>query len=86
MNGAYSIEGFTRKEIIKALIKMNVFATSELNNIKRLVGKVIRLLAKLRAHGLITKYPKRFKYCVTQKGQEIISRILLFKKMDLIVV
>lgn len=86
MNGAYSITGFTRKEIIQALINIKAFKTSELNDMKKLVGKVTRLLAKLRAHGLITKYPNTFKYRVTQKGQEIISRILLFKKMDLIVV
>lgn len=86
MNGAYSITGFTRKEITESLINIKAFKTSELNNIKKLVGKVTRLLAKLRAHGLITKYPKTFKYRVTQKGQEIISRILLFKKLDLIVV
>ena len=86
MNGAYSITGFTRKEITQSLIKIEAFKTSELNDMKKLVGKVTRLLAKLRAHGLITKYPKTFKYRVTQKGQEIISRILLFKKMDLIVV
>lgn len=86
MNGAYSITGFTRKEITQSLINIKAFKTSELNNMKKLVGKVTRLLAKLRAHGLITMYPKTFKYRVTQKGQEIISRILLFKKMDIIVV
>lgn len=85
MNGAYFITGFTRKEITNALIRIKAFADTDLNDMKKLLGKVTRLLAKLRAHGLITKFPKTFKYRVTQKGQEIISRILLFKKMDLIV-
>jgi hypothetical protein len=83
MNGAYNIKGFTRKGITEALIKLKAFSPSEMSDMKKLLGKVTRLLSKLRAHGLITRYPKTFKYRVTQKGQEIISRILLFKKMDL---
>ena len=83
MNGAYCIKGFTRKEIAEALIKINAFSSSEIKDMKKLLGKVTRLLCKLRAHGLITRYPKTFKYRVTQKGQEIISRILLFKKIEL---
>lgn len=83
MNGAYFITGFTRKEITQSLIRMKTFADSEITDMKKLLGKVTRLLAKLRAHGLLTKFPKTFKYRVTRKGQEIISRILLFKKMDL---
>ena len=83
MNGAYCIKGFTRKEITEALIKLKAFSSLEINDMKKLLGKVTRLLSKLRAHGLIKKFPKTFKYRVTQKGQEIISRILLFKKMDL---
>jgi len=83
MNGAYCIKGFTRKEITNALIKLKAFSSLEISDMKKLLGKVTRLLSKLRAHGLITKFPKTFKYRVTQKGQEIISRILLFKKMDL---
>jgi len=84
MNGAYFIKGFTRKEITEALINIKAFGPSEINNMKKLLGKVTRLLCKLRAHGLITRFPRTFKYRVTQKGQEIISRILLFKKMDLL--
>jgi len=83
MNGAYCIKGFTRKEITEALIKMKAFSSTDTNDKKKLLGKVTRLLSKLRAHGLITRFPKTFKYRVTQKGEEIISRILLFKKMDL---
>lgn len=85
MNGAYVIIGFTRKDIIDSLIRMNAFSKTEMSNMKKLTDKVTRLLAKLRAHGLIQKYAKTFKYRVTLKGQEVISRIILFKKMDLIV-
>ena len=83
MNGAYYIKGFTRKEIAEDLIKQKAFNSIETSDIKKLLGRVTRLLCKLRAHGLITRFPKTFKYRITQKGKEIISRILLFKKMDL---
>lgn len=82
MNGAYCIKGFTRKEITESLIKSNVFDALQTINLKKLLTKVTRLLAKLRAHGLIIKYPKTSKYRLTQKGQDIISRILLFNKME----
>ena len=82
-NGAFYIKGFTRKEITEVLIKLKAFSEEEVVNMKKLLAKVTRLLCKLRAHGLITKFPKTFKYRVTKKGQEIISRILLFKKIEL---
>lgn len=82
-NGAFYIKGFTRKEIAEALIKLKAFSDEETSNMKKLLAKITRLLAKLRAHGLITKFPKTFKYRVTKKGQEIITRILLFKKIEL---
>ena len=82
-NGAFYIKGFTRKEIAEVLIKLKAFSDEETSNMKKLLAKITRLLSKLRAHGLITKFNKTFKYRVTRKGQEIITRILLFKKMDL---
>lgn len=82
-HGAFYIKGFTRKEIAEVLIKLKAFSDEEVTNIKKLLAKITRLLSKLRAHGLITKFSKTFKYRVTKKGQEIITRILLFKKIEL---
>ena len=82
-NGAFYIKGFTRKDLAEELIKLKAFSESEVGNMKKLLCKVTRLLTKLRAHGLITRFPKTFKYRVTKKGQEIIARVLYFKKIDL---
>lgn len=82
-NGVYSIKGFTRKQITESLIKLNAFNPLETANMQKLLFKVTRLLSKLRAHNLIRKYPKTHKYRVTEHGQEIITRILLFKKLDI---
>jgi hypothetical protein len=42
-----------------------------------------REIAKLRAHKLVQKLPHTFRYRVTPRGEEVLKRILLFKKMDL---
>jgi hypothetical protein len=82
-NGAFYIKGFTRKELTEVLIRLKAFSEEQISNMEKLLSKITRLLSKLRAHGLITKFPKSFKYRVTKKGEQIISRILYFKKMDL---
>ena len=43
---------------------------------RRQSGRVSRLLALLRAHGLIQKIPKTHRYQVTARGQEQIAAIL----------
>jgi hypothetical protein len=83
MNGAYHLKAFTNQELTKALIRIHLFTEKELVNRDKLRAKVGRLLAKLRAHKLIEKFPHTFKYRVTGKGAEVISAILEFKKMNL---
>ena len=55
----------------------------QISNMDKLVAKVGRLIAQLRAHKLVTKLTKTFRYRVTSYGQNVISRLLLFKKHDL---
>jgi DNA-binding PadR family transcriptional regulator len=43
---------------------------------RRQSGRVSRLLALLRAHGLIQKIPKTHRYQVTARGREPIAAIL----------
>jgi hypothetical protein len=83
MNGAYMIRGFTTKQLTQSLIALYSFPKESVHNMKKLIAKVGRLIAKLRAHGLVIKLPKTFRYRVTKKGQEILTRILMFKKIDL---
>jgi len=82
LDGAYKIRGFKNKDIQLSLIKIGVFEKKELHQKKKYSGKITRLLAKLRAHKIISKLPKTHAYRVTKIGEQIISRILLFKKND----
>lgn len=84
MNGAYYLKAFSNKELTKALIGMKAFSKEEIQNAKKLRSKVSRILAKLRAHKLITKFPHTFKYRVTETGAKVISAILIFKNKDVL--
>jgi hypothetical protein len=83
MNAAYTIRGFTTRHITKVLIELKAFSKEQITNMDKLIAKVGRLIAQLRAHKLVTKLPNTFRYRVTSYGQKVISRILLFKKHDL---
>lgn len=83
LNGAFKIRGFKNKDIRFLLKDMGCFSKAKSQNIEYLSGKITRLVAKLRAHKLVYKLPKTCKYRVTKSGEEIIARILLFKKLDL---
>ena len=83
MGGAYMMKGFTTKQLTDALIALNAFKQEQCSNIKKLKAKVGRFIALLRAHKIVTKLPRTHRYRVTKTGTEILSRILLFKKMDL---
>jgi len=83
LHGSFKIRGFQNKELRFLLIELGAYSRNELNNIRKLSGKISRLIAKLRAHKIVTKLPNTFRYRVTKTGEEIIARILMFKKMDL---
>ena len=52
--------------------------------IKKLSGKITRLIAKLRAHKLLKKINKSFRYKLSKLGQNICYKILKFKKVELL--
>jgi len=83
-NGAFAIKGFTNRIIRNFLIELNAFSKNGLSD-KQLSGRITRLIAKLRAHKLITKIRNNTaRYRVSQIGAQIISQILLFKKQEMI--
>ena len=82
MNAAYTIRGFTTRQITEALIALNAFTKEQLGDKRKLIAKVGRLIAQLRAHKMVTKLPKTFRYRVTKNGQRVLSRIVMFKKLD----
>ena len=51
---------------------------------KYIQNKTTRLLAKLKAHGIIKKVAKKNKYYLTTKGRRITNTILLFTNKDLL--
>jgi len=65
------------------LIKLGAFSEKELLNLKKFSGKISRLIAKLRAHKIITKLNKTCRYRVIKSSEMIIARILMFKKFEL---
>lgn len=74
--GEYLINGFTNKAIRK-----NIFENSE---DKKIINKTTRLLAKLKAHGLIKKVANKNKYYLTTSGRKIINSILIYTKKTLL--
>ena len=58
-----------------------IFKNSEDKNI---INKTTRILAKLRAHGIIKKVSRKNKYYLTTKGRKIINSILVYTKKELL--
>ena len=83
LNGAWKIRGFSNKNLRLILLEQKALCPKFTLDMKKLNGKVTRLIAKLRAHKLVSKLPNTCKYRVTKTGEEVLSRILLFKKLDL---
>ncbi|MDQ3396140.1 MAG: hypothetical protein M3512_18800 [Bacteroidota bacterium] len=82
LNGSFKIRGFSNKNLRLILTEQGFFPKQYTENIKKTSGKVTRLIAKLRAHKLVQKLPHTCRYRITATGEKILSRILMFKKMD----
>ncbi len=83
LHGSFKIRGFRNKDLRFLLVELGVYSRNEFKYINKFSAKISRLIAKLRAHKIVTKLPKTFRYRVTKCGEEIIARILMFKKLDL---
>ena len=75
-DGAFLINGFNNK-----LLRQKIFTDS---SSKRIINKTTRLIAKLRAHKIIKKVPKRNKYYLTTEGRKIINSILVYTNKELL--
>ena len=80
MEGGNYINGFSNKTI-----RPKLYPQSESNEIekRKAVGRTTRLLRKLRAHKLIAKIPRSFRYKVTRKGIRIMAAALKIKKKEI---
>lgn len=74
--GEYLINGFNNKNI-----RENLYKDSEN---KKMINKMTRTLAKLKAHGIIKKVARKNKYYLTTKGRKIINSILVYTKKELL--
>jgi hypothetical protein len=83
-NARFCLRPFKNSTLCELLIEKKVFQTTDDPfEIKKLSNKITRLIAKLKAHKLITAINKTFTYKLTKKGQTIIHNLLKFKKIDL---
>jgi hypothetical protein len=72
-NGGNHINGFTNASIREA-----IFPNASVDD-KRARNKTTRILAKLKAFGLISKIPRSFRYKITAKGVRLITATLSIK-------
>ena len=85
-DGRFAIQAFSSKQLRELLLEKEVFNYPNQNNpliLKKISGKVTRLITKLRAHKLVYKISHSCKYKLTKLGQQICNTILKFKKIDL---
>ena len=75
-DGAFIINGFNNK-----LLRQKIFIDGDS---KSNIGRTTRLIAKLRAHRVIKKIPKRNRYYLTAKGRKITNSILLYTNKTLV--
>ena len=72
LDGKNHINGFTNASIRK-------FVFQDASDDTKTRNKVTRILAKLRAFGLISKVPRSFRYKITTKGIRLITALLSVK-------
>ena len=80
LEGGNNINGFSNR-----MIRAKLYPKADSNPIekKRAIGRITRLLRKLRAHQLIAKIPRSFRYRVTKKGIRIMAAALKIKRKEL---
>jgi len=71
LRGEFTISGFTAKDLRQLLSDKNP-------------GQMTRLLRRLRAHGLIKKVSKRYKYYPTEFGRQAATMALKLREMTVI--
>ncbi len=83
LSGEFVIRGFRNKDMRLKLLNLGMLSKVDFEDMKKLSGKITRLISKLRAHKIISKLNKTFRYRVTKLGEKILSRILMFSKFEM---
>ena len=71
--GEFAINGFRNRDIAALLHPAAAENTTEA---RRRSASVTRLLRILRAHGIVTKVNKTYRYQLTQRGRQVIAAVL----------
>lgn len=83
LSGEFSIAGFRNRDLRDKLKALNWFSAHNSLDSKKIAGKVTRLIAKLRAHGVIQKVENSFRYKVTPSAETLLARIMMMKKWEM---
>jgi len=85
-HGKFDIQPFSNKMLRQVLLEKKIFQieVDDPLTIKKFSSKITRLIAKLRAHKILQKINRSFKYKLTKLGQNICYKILKFKKIELV--
>ncbi len=75
-SGEYIINGFSNKNIRGKYFEIEIT--------KKEINKLTRLLAKLKAHGIIKKVARKNKYYLTTNGRKITNSILIYTRKTLL--
>lgn len=75
-SGEFLLNGFNNRCIRQRLY--------EDSSSPKVIGKTTRLLAKLKAHGIIKKVPRKNRYYLTSRGREVTNTLLLFLGKELL--
>jgi predicted transcriptional regulator len=71
LRGEFVISGFANKNLRQHLLHQNS-------------GQITRLLKRLRAHGIIKKVGRRYKYYLTEFGRQVALTALKLREMVII--
>ena len=68
-SGDFILNGFDNKNIRRRIY--------ENSDNPKIINKTTRLLAKLKAHGIIKKVPRKNRYYLTSRGRDITNTLLI---------
>ena len=76
--GQWTISGFSNRELRNALFPRKADTIEQ----RRQSGRLTRALARLRAHGIITKISGTYRYRLTKQGRRILTALLAAHQAD----
>jgi hypothetical protein len=79
-DGAFCINGLRHRDLLARLYPKGFCDERQR---RRAQGRISRTLRLLRAHGLLAKVPRTYRYRVTDKGRQILTAILCYQSVSL---